>query len=137
MVVVRTTDAVDVQCYTRALGKTLKAVGNHLCAKVANLLALEAKVDHAEWPVGQVNDRAAESLVERRIGVAEAGEAGGCAEGLGESVPQGYTDVFGCVMVVDVQVSLAGDGQAPAGVFGEGVEHVVEKANTGADADGL
>lgn len=36
-----------------------------------------------------------------------------------------------------VKVALAGDGQTPAGVLGEGVEHVVEEADARVDADGL
>jgi hypothetical protein len=76
-------------------------VRDHLGAEVADLLALQSEVDDAVRPVRQVDYGAAERLVERRVGVSEAGQAGGRAEGAREGVPQGDADVFGCVVVVD------------------------------------
>lgn len=40
-------------------------------------------------------------------------------------------------MVVDVQVAAGAQAHAPAAVLGQGVQHVVEEANAGVDADGL
>ena len=36
-----------------------------------------------------------------------------------------------------MQIALAGEGKAPAGVLGQGVQHVVEEADAGVDADCL
>lgn len=99
--VVFAAEAVDVEGDSGALGEALQAVGDHLAGQVANLFAAEAELDDAVGPVGEVDDGAGEGLVEGRVGVAEAGEAGCAAEGGGEGVAEGYADVFCCVVVID------------------------------------
>lgn len=101
MVVVLAPEAVDVQGDTGALRETLQAVRDHLAAEVANLLALETQLDDAVGTVRQIDDGAAESLVEWGIGVAEAGEAGHGGECLGKGASKGYTDILGSMMVVN------------------------------------
>ena len=122
----------------------------HLAAQVANLLPLKAQVDDAEGAVREVDYCAAERFVERCVGTAETREAG-CGvecglEGLKLLVlrtprrqltdtylSKSDTGVLGSVVVVNVQVAFGPDPQTPAGVFGEGVQHVVEKANASVD----
>jgi hypothetical protein len=45
--------------------------------------------------------------------------------------------VLGGVVVVNVQVAAGAQAHAPAAVLGQGVQHVVEEADAGVDADGL
>jgi hypothetical protein len=45
--------------------------------------------------------------------------------------------VLGSVVVVNVQVAAGAQAHAPAAVLGQGVQHVVEEADAGVDADGL
>ncbi len=101
MMVVIPPETIDMQRHPRGLRKALQAVRDHLGAEVADLFAPQAEVDDAVGAVGQVDHRAAESLVEGGVGVPEAGEAGGGAEGLCKGVAEGDADVFGCVVVVD------------------------------------
>ena len=86
MVIILPPQAVHMQRDPRGLRKALQAVRDHLGAEVADLLALQAQVHDAVGPVRQVDDGAAEGLVQRRVGVAEAGQAGGRAEGAREGV---------------------------------------------------
>jgi hypothetical protein len=44
--------------------------------------------------------------------------------------------VLGSVVVVNVQVAAGAQAHAPAAVLGQGVQHVVEEADAGVDADG-
>lgn len=101
VVVVVAAQAVDVQRDARGLGKALQAVGDHLAAEIAELLALEAQVDDGVGPVGEVDDGAGEGLVEGGVGIAEAGDAGEGAEGLGKGGADGDAAVFGGVVVVN------------------------------------
>lgn len=101
VVVVVAAQAVDVQRDARGLGKALQAVGDHLAAEITELLALEAQVDDGVGPVGEIDDGAGEGLVERGVGIAEAGDAGEGAEGLGEGCADGDAAVFGGVVVVN------------------------------------
>ena len=86
MVVVLAPEAVDVQRDARGLRKALEAVRQHLGAEVADLLALEAEIGHAEGPVREVDDGPREGLVQGRVGVAEACEPRGRAQRCREGV---------------------------------------------------
>lgn len=108
MVVVVAADAVNVHGDAGGLGEALEAVGHHLAAQLAEPLALEAELDDAVGAVGDVDDGAGEGLVEGRVGVAEAGDALGRAEGGGEGFAEGDAAVFGGMVVVDCDGS---DGQ--------------------------
>lgn len=101
VVVVVTAQAVDVQRDASGLSKALQAVRDHLAAKLAQHLALEAKVDNGVGAVGQIDDGARESLVQRGVGVAEAGDASQGAEGFGKGGADGEAAVFGGVVVVN------------------------------------
>lgn len=86
---------------TGTLGETLHAVGDHLGAELAEELALQAKVDDAVGAVGEVDDGAGEGLVERSVGIAEAGKTGRSTEGLGKGVTEGNADILGGVVVIN------------------------------------
>lgn len=74
---------------------------HHLAIQHSDHRPLEAEVPHEERPRGDVKDGAGEGLIERRVAVAEAGEAGAGPEGGGEGGAEGEEGVFGCVVVVD------------------------------------
>lgn len=101
VVVVVAAQAVDVQRDACGLGKALQAVGDHLAAELAEHLALEAQIDDGVRSVGQIDDSAGEGLVEGGVGIAEAGNAGEGAEGLGKGGADGDAAVFGGVVVVN------------------------------------
>ncbi len=50
--------------------------------------------------------------------------------------PKRQRAVFDGVMLVDVQVALAGELQREAAVLGDLLEHVIEKAEAGLHVDG-
>lgn len=77
VVVIVTSDNVDVHGDTRALGETLQTVRQHLCAQVANFLTAELQVADTEGAVGEVDDGTGEGFVERCVCISETGEAGG------------------------------------------------------------
>ena len=78
--------AIHMQRDAGGLRKALQAVRDHLGAEVADLLALQAQVHDAVGPVRQVDDGAAEGLVQRRVGVSEARQTRRGAEGAREGV---------------------------------------------------
>lgn len=161
VVVVEAVQAVDVEGNVGSLREALEAVRDHFAAQLAEELALEAEINDGVRAVRQVDDGARESLVEGRVGVPEAGDADRRAEGLFVGGAERDADVLGRVVVVDceveakvsiylgrsvpleygikrtVQIALAVDGQTPAGVLGQRVEHVVEEANARVEGNAL
>jgi hypothetical protein len=78
MMIILALQHIHMQRDPRIERKALQAMADHLCAQVADLLALETRVQVRDevGAVGQVDDGARERLVERAVGAAEAGEAG-------------------------------------------------------------
>lgn len=137
VVVVVTSKAIHMKGEASGLRKALQAVRHHLGAQLAKPFTLEPELDDAIRTVGQVDDGPGERLVKRSVGVAEPSDSGEAAQGLVEGVAEGDAAVFGGVMVVDVEISLAAEGEAPTGVLGQGVEHVVEEPDAGVYRDAL
>jgi hypothetical protein len=81
VVVVVAAQAVDVHGDAGALREAVQAVGDHLAAEVADLLAAQAQLGDAEWAVGEVDDGAREGFVQWAVGGSEACEAGCGVEG--------------------------------------------------------
>jgi len=81
VVVVVAAQTVNVHGDAGALCEAVQAVGNHLTAEVANLLATEAQLADAVRTVGEVDDGARKGFVQWAVGGPEAREAGGGVEG--------------------------------------------------------
>lgn len=101
VVVIETAKAVNVNGDAGGLSKRVHAVRYHLTAQVADLFALEAQVNDAEGPVGQVHDRTAQSLIKRHMGGPKAGKASGGAQSLRKSISQREATVLGRVVIVN------------------------------------
>jgi hypothetical protein len=101
VVVIITISAANMQCHIGSLRKALQTVGDHLRAKITDLLALEAEVDHGPGTGGQIDDGPGEGFVEGGIATAEAGEGLAGAEGFCEGCAEGEESIFRCVVVVD------------------------------------
>lgn len=74
---------------------------HHLAIQRSNHRTLKVEIPNKKRARGYIDDGAGEGLVEGRVAVAEAGEAGAGAEGAGEGGAEGEEGVFGCVVVVD------------------------------------
>jgi len=77
VVVVVTSDNINVHCDAGALRETLQTVGQHLGAQVTNLFTAELQIRDAEGTVGEIDDCTSEGFVEGSVCVAETGETGG------------------------------------------------------------
>jgi hypothetical protein len=135
VVVVVSPDAINMQCSPAVLRKALQTMRNHLRTQVAQLLPLKPQIRNAVRPIAQIDDRATQRLVERRIRMSEAREACASLQRILERRAERQERVLSCVVVVDVQVALDPDSEGPASVLGEGVDHVVEEADAGVDLD--
>ena len=126
-------DEVEVQVEAAVVHEGPEEVLEELGRQVADALGPELHAEVQPRPAREVDDRAAEGLVERDVGVAEADDALLVAERLLQGLAEGDPDVLDRVVGVHVQVALAADVEVEAGVGGEGGEHVVEEADAGAD----
>ena len=103
-----------------------------LAGELAQHLAHQAEVDDRARPAGQIDHGARQRLVERGMGRAEAGDAATLAERPVERLAERQRAVLDRVVVVDLEVALAG-GADRSGHAWQGGQHVVEKADAGLD----
>lgn len=73
----------------------------HLSIQLAHHWTFEVEVADKEGARGDIDNGAGKRFVERRVAVAEAGEAGAGAQGGFEGGAEGEEGVLGCVVVVD------------------------------------
>ncbi len=83
---------------------------------------------------GEVDHHARQRFVQRHVGVAVADDALLVADGLGEGLAEGDTDVLDGVVVVDMQITLALDVQVDQPMAGDLVEHVLEEGHADVEA---
>ena len=74
---------------------------HHLAIQLPHHRPLEVKVADEERARGDIDDRTGKGFVERRVAVAEAGEAGAGTQGGLEGGAEREEGIFGRVVVVD------------------------------------
>lgn len=72
-----------------------------------------------------------EGFVHGEDAVSVAADPGFVSQGLSESLSEGDADIFGGVVVIDVEVAGAADMEVDEAMFGEEVEHMFEEADPG------
>src|SRR5260370_31815634 len=86
-------------------------------------------------PLAEVDHRAGQGLVERRVRVREAGDSGAVAQGARERLAEHDACVLDQVVLVHVQVAGAAQPQVEAAVPGDLLHHVVQEPEAGLDRD--
>lgn len=124
MVIVVSTEAVNVERDAGSHGETVKDVRNHFAAEVANLFALEAELGDAVGPRRDVDDGAGQGLVEGCMPGAVALDALDGPQSCLEGLSQRQGTVLGRVVVIDPQIAIADNRERHAAVLCERVEHL-------------
>jgi len=117
---------LDVEIHLGSIAEALEEVQEHLRRHLANLLTLEIGLPHQPGAPAKVETDAAEAVVHRqRITVAL--NAALVAQGAQQTFAKCQGGIFDGVMLVDVQVTLATNGQVNHSVLANLLEHVVEE----------
>lgn len=114
-------------------GEGMKPFAHELGIELADLVAGEIDLEHQDRPARDVDHDARQRLVHGQVDVGIAGDAGHAAERLLDGLPQRNTGVLGGMMMINVQVAHRLDREVDAGMTGEEIEHMVEKADAGRD----
>src|SRR2546422_1081458 len=128
VVVVLALQNVDVQREPAGGSDRAEDVRNVLTREVADRLPAQSERHVCVRPPREIHHGACQRLVERRVCPSEAVDTAPVAQGAVERLAQGQRAVFGGVVVVDLEVSLAGERHVESGVAGQRVEQVVEEA---------
>ena len=127
VVVVISTEAVNVKGDASLHGKRVENVRDHLAAQVANLLSLESEFRNAVGTRGDIDDSTAESLVEGSVASSVAANALDWSKSLLERSTERKCTVLCRVVVVDPEVTLTSQRQRHATVLGQSVKHLEKR----------
>ena len=99
----------------------------------ADLVAREIDLEHQHRPARNVDDDARQRLVHRHVDRGIAGDAGHRAERLLHRLAQRNADVFGRVVMIDMEIAVGLDRDVDARMPGQQIEHMVEEADARGD----
>src|SRR5690554_2951042 len=125
---------VDVQGHHGVVHEALEELCEQVYVKPAHAGAGVGYVHEQTRAAGEIDDHAGQGFIQGHVGVAVTADAFLVAHRLLERLAEGDADIFHGVVVVDVEVALAGDVQVYQAVAGNLVHHVVKEGHTGVKA---
>ncbi len=134
MVVRAAVHGFQVHVRARPPGEAVEEVLDQLALQVADQLGFHLGFDLAGDAPTQVHRRDAERFIHRHQEVARAVDAFLVAQGLVERFAERDADVLDGVVLIHIQIALAGEIQVERAVPCEQLQHVVEKPDARRDA---
>src|SRR5699024_10738825 len=125
---------VDVQGHQRVIGKALEEFLEQVNVKTTDSSAGKRHVHGQTRAPREVDHYARQRFIQRDIGMVIAGHAFFVADGLGESLAEGDTNIFHSVVIVDVGVAVAFDIKVDQAMTGDLIEHMLEKRHAYGEA---
>src|SRR6266478_505947 len=122
---------VHVQRGPARRGKRAQHMRDVLAREPANGLPAQGERDVGKRPAGEIHDRPSQPVVERCEGPAEPVYTAPLSQGPIDRFPQREGAIFSRVVIVHLQVALAGERQVEARVAAERIEEMVEEADAG------
>src|SRR5213082_1089557 len=135
VMIVLALEHVDVQRQARRDGERAQHVRDVLAREPPDRLPSEVERDVGVGAPRQIDDRAGQGVVERREGRPEPRHTAALAQGAVERLPQREGTVLGGVVIIDVEVALAGERHVQPGMAPQRVEQMVEEADAGLYVD--
>jgi hypothetical protein len=133
VVVVNSGQQASVQIQSTLEGYALQKMWNERGTHLADAFGAKFTVKFKVATTTKVYCHQSQGFVHGHDGVTHAVDALTIAQGLGQGSAQDNAHVFHGMVFVDVQISFGAHGQIKAGVAGQSLEHVVQKANAGVE----
>ena len=119
----------DVQRDTGTLGKALKPVFDQFGIPLAQSGRSEFRLEDKPWPAGNVERTSRQCFIHRRIGRSISRDPALFAQRL----RKGFTDrdacIFGCMVLVDMEIADGFDRQIDQRMPGKLFKHMIKKAD--------
>ena len=123
----------QVQGHRHGVGERAEEVFHHLGAQIADALIGEVRLILQVRAAGDIQRAEAERLVHRHERLSEPRDTRLVTDALRQCLTERDAAVLDRMVTVHLEVALAGEREAEAGMHGEAVQHMVEKADAGVD----
>jgi hypothetical protein len=133
VVIVSAGQQPGMQVQPAFVSDALKKMGDKRRAHLANALGAESAVEDKVTATAKIHRYQGQSFVHGHNGVAHAGDAPAVAQRLGQGPAQNNADILNGVVLVNVQVACSPHLQIKASVPGQGMQHMIQKADAGID----
>ncbi len=114
-------------------GEALEEIMDEFGLKITDEAGVNFGVDDRCGASAEVDSGDSQRLVHRHDEIAGPQNATFRAEGLSKGLAERDSDIFDCVVLVDVKVARRFEFEIEAAVVGEEFEHVVEESDAGGD----
>jgi hypothetical protein len=131
MVVVSASQKPGVQVQPAFVGYALKKVGDERGTHLTDTLGAESAVEDKIAAPAKIHSYQGQSFVQRHNGVAHTGNALPVTQRLSQRPAQNNADILDGVVLINVQVACGLHLQIKASVPGQGVQHMIQKADAG------
>ena len=131
MMIVDAVKGLDVERDSGVHRESLKPLIDQLGVKAPNLVAGECRPKHQEGAPRHVDSDPGQRLIHRQTHIGIASDAFHVAKSLFHRLSERNPDIFGGMVMIDMQVTRGLHGDVDSGVPGKQIEHVVKKADPG------
>ena len=112
------------------LSKALEKVGQQFHEQVAHLFGPDAVFVNQGGATSEIDRGYGQGLIHGQNKISGAVDADPISESRSQELPQNNADIFHCVMLIDVEIARGLQTQIKGAMFGEELEHVIEKTDT-------
>jgi len=125
---------IDVEAEATVSCETAEHFLEALDVEVSDLVGAVADVVNAAAAAGDIHGNIGQGLFHRDGAVSVAGDSLFISERFQQALSDAYTDIFGGVVCVNVEVAFGPEFEVEFPMFAEVCKHMVEKTHTGLDA---
>ena len=118
---------------SRTDGEALEEIVHQLGLEIAHADDLHSEIHGGVRPAAEIDGRDRQRLVHRHHEVARAVDPAARAQRLRHRLAERDAEIFHGVMLIDVEIADRVDPQIERAVPGDEFQHVIEKADAGAD----
>lgn len=115
----------DMQVATGVRSKGLPEIFDELAVEITDLRRWHRSLKYHESPTAKVNRCGDERLFHRESHVAVTPDTGFVSQRLFKRYPQADSDVFRCMVGIDMQIASSLDSQIHQRVLGKKHQHVI------------
>jgi hypothetical protein len=133
MVIVCTGQQPGVQIEPTGVGQTLQEVGNERRTHLPNPVGTELTVEHKVTASAKIDGNQSQRFIHWDNGMSHPGNPSPVIQRFSQRPAQHNADIFNRMVFVNVQITPGADVQVKARVSSQGVQHVIQKADTGLD----
>jgi hypothetical protein len=131
MMVILAGQEPGMQVQPAFVGQALKKVGDEAGSQLADAVTAKLALKDKVAPPTEIDGHQGQGFVHGDNRMTHADDAGAIPQSLGQGPAQHNGNIFNGMVFIDVQIATGLDLQVKPGMAGQGMQHMIQKADTG------